>query len=60
MMTEDGSRESFQLWNSDVLQHLDEKLKHLLVTEREAVIDLVREFVVVFPDVPLPDSTIVN
>ena len=52
MMIEDELRESVQLQNSDVLQCLDEKLRHLPVRERDAVTRLVREFVVVFPDVP--------
>ena len=52
MVIEDESRESVKLQNSDVLEHLERKLSHLPVGEREAITQLVREFVVVFPDVP--------
>ena len=52
MITEDEPRQSVRLKNSDVLQHLDEKLQHLPMGERMAVAELVREFSDVFPDVP--------
>ena len=45
-------RGSVKLQNSDVLHHLDKKLQHLPVGERESIARLVREFSDVFPDVP--------
>jgi len=52
IMIEDEPRASVKLQNSDVLQNLEGKLSHLPVVEEEAITELVREFVIVFLDVP--------
>jgi len=47
MMVEDEPRAHVKLQNSDVLQNLEGKLSHLPVVKREAITELIREFVIV-------------
>ena len=51
-LAEDESRRNGKLQNSDVLQNLEGKLSHLPKEEKKAVMELIRKFVLLFPDVP--------
>ena len=49
---EDESRRDGKLQNSDVLQNLEDKLSHLPKEEKDAIVELVHKFALLFPDVP--------
>ena len=43
---------SVKMQNSDVLEHLEEKVSHLTATQQQEVTALIREYHCIFPDVP--------
>ena len=46
------SRSELRMRNSDVLANLDKKLSHLPLKERAEVVNLIKEFTLLFPDTP--------
>ena len=46
------SRSELRMRNSDVLANLDKKLSHLPLKERAEVVNLIKEFILLFPDTP--------
>ena len=54
------SRSELRMRNSDVLANLDKKLSHLPLKERAEVVNLIKEFTLLFPDTPDKTTTVTH
>ena len=54
------SRSELRMRNSDVLANLDKKLSHLPLKERAEVVNLIKEFILLFPDTPGKTTAVIH